>query len=400
MINKNKALLIGIVLVVITSILTFMITNTIGVVMGDRVVISRSDYENLKDVEKLLGLKDYIKKNYVEGAEDNTLMDGAMKGLFEALEDPYSTYLTPAEFKSMNEATSGSFGGIGVIVTKSEEGYITVVAPVEDTPGEKAGIKTNDRIIKVDDKDLIGMELDKAVELIKGEPGTKVTLTISRDKVQQPMIFEIKRELINQKAVKSEVKESNIGYIRISSFDVDADKDFRKELNALKAKNIKGLILDLRQNPGGYVSSCLEIADELLGEGMVVYTEDINKNRQVYNSKAGGLEVPLIVLVDEGSASASEILAGAIKDREEGLLIGTKTFGKGLVQSVESLKDGSGFKLTTQKYYTPKGISINKIGIEPDIEVMPMEIKEDQREEDIKDLQLERAIQEMLKQIK
>ncbi|HYE11396.1 MAG TPA: S41 family peptidase [Patescibacteria group bacterium] len=400
MINKNKALLIGIVLVVITSILTFMITNTIGVVMGDRVVISRSDYENLKDVEKLLGLKDYIKKNYVEGAEDNTLMDGAMKGLFEALEDPYSTYLTPAEFKSMNEATSGSFGGIGVIVTKSEEGYITVVAPVEDTPGEKAGIKTNDRIIKVDDKDLIGMELDKAVELIKGEPGTKVTLTISRDKIQQPMIFEIKRELINQKAVKSEVKESNIGYIRISSFDVDADKDFKKELNALKAKNIKGLILDLRQNPGGYVSSCLEIADELLGEGMVVYTEDINKNRQVYNSKAGGLEMPLIVLVDEGSASASEILAGAIKDREEGLLIGTKTFGKGLVQSVESLKDGSGFKLTTQKYYTPKGISINKIGIEPDIEVKPMEIKEDQREEDIKDLQLERAIQEMLKQIK
>jgi carboxyl-terminal processing protease len=400
MINKNKALLIGIVLVVITSILTFMITNTIGVVMGDRVVISRSDYENLKDVEKLLGLKDYIKKNYVEGAEDNTLMDGAMKGLFEALGDPYSTYLTPAEFKSMNEATSGSFGGIGVIVTKSEEGYITVVAPVEDTPGEKAGIKTNDKIIKVDDKDLIGMELDKAVELIKGEPGTKVTLTISRDKVQQPMVFEIKRELINQRAVKSEVKESNIGYIRISSFDVDADKDFRKELNALKAKNIKGLILDLRQNPGGYVSSCLEIADELLGEGMVVYTEDINKNRQVYNSKAGGLEVPLIVLVDEGSASASEILAGAIKDREEGLLIGTKTFGKGLVQSVESLKDGSGFKLTTQKYYTPKGISINKIGIEPDIEVMPMEIKEDQREEDIKDLQLERAIQEMLKQIK
>jgi carboxyl-terminal processing protease len=400
MINKNKALLLGIVLVVITSILTFMITNTIEVVMGDRVVISRSDYENLKNVEKLLGLKEYIKKNYVEGAEDNTLMDGAMKGLFEALEDPYSTYLTPAEFKSMNEATSGSFGGIGVIVTKSEEGYITVVAPVEDTPGEKAGIKTNDRIIKVDDKDLVGMELDKAVELIKGEPGTKVTLTISRDKVQQPMVFDIKRELINQRAVKSEVKESNIGYIRISSFDVDADKDFIKELNALKAKNIKGLILDLRQNPGGYVSSCLEIADELLGEGMVVYTEDINKNRQVYNSKGGGLEMPLIVLVDEGSASASEILAGAIKDREAGLLIGTKTFGKGLVQSVESLKDGSGFKLTTQKYYTPKGISINKIGIEPNIEVKPMEIKEDQREEDIKDLQLERAIQEMLKQIK
>ena len=400
MISKNKALLLGIVLVLITSILTFMITNTFEVVMGDRVVISRSDYENLKNVDKLLGLKEYIKKNYVEGAKDDSLMDGAMKGLFEALGDPYSTYLTPAEFKSMNEATSGSFGGIGVIVTKSEEGYITVVAPVEDTPGEKAGIKTNDRIIKVDDKDLVGMELDKAVELIKGKPGTKVILTISRDKVQQPMIFEITREMINQKAVKSEVKESNIGYIRISSFDVDAGKDFRKELSALKAKSIKGLILDLRQNPGGYVSTSLEIADELLGEGMVVYTEDINKNRQVYNSKAGGLEVPLIILVDGGSASASEILSGAVKDRGAGLLIGTKTFGKGLVQSVESLKDGSGFKLTTQKYYTPKGISINKIGIEPNIEVKPIEIKEGQRPEDVKDVQLERAIQEMLEQIK
>lgn len=400
MISKKRAAMIGIVLVLVTSILTFMITNTFEVVMGERVVVSRADYENLKDVEKLLGLKEYIKKNYVEGAKDDSLMDGAMKGVFEALEDPYSIYMTASEFKSMNESTSGNFGGIGVIVTKSEEGYITVVAPVEDTPGEKAGIKTKDRIVKVDDKDLVGMELDKAVDMIKGKPGTKVTLTISRDNIPQPMIFEITREMINQKAVKSEVKESNIGYIRINSFDSDADKDFRKELESLKAKKITGLILDLRQNPGGYVSSCLEIADEILGEGMVVYTEDINKNRQVYNSKAGGLEVPLVILVDEGSASASEILAGAVKDRKAGLLIGVKTFGKGLVQSVESLKDGSGFKLTTQKYYTPSGISINKVGIEPNIEVKAMEIKEGQREEDIKDLQLERAIEEILKQIK
>lgn len=400
MISKKKAAMIGLVLVLVTSILTFMITNTFEVVMGERVVVSRADYDNLKDVQKLLGLKEYIKENYVEGAKDDSLMDGAMKGVFEALGDPYSIYMTASEFKSMNESTSGNFGGIGVIVTKSEEGYITVVAPVEDTPGEKAGIKTNDKIIKVDDKDLIGMELDKAVELIKGKPGTKVILTISREKIPQPMSFEITREMINQRAVKSEVKANDIGYIRISSFDSDADKDFKKELTSLKAKKIKGLILDLRQNPGGYVSSCLEIADEILGEGMVVYTEDIKKNRQVYNSKAGGLEVPLVILVDGGSASASEILSGAVKDRKAGLLIGEKTFGKGLVQSVESLKDGSGFKLTTQKYYTPNGISINKIGIEPNIEVKPMEVKEGQRQEDVKDLQLERAMEEIMKQIK
>lgn len=398
--SKNRVLLLSIVLVLVTALLTFMITNTVEIALGDRVVISRSDFENLKDLQKLLGLKEYIKNYYVEGAEDDTLITGAMKGLFEALEDPYSVYLTPSEFKALNEATSGSFGGIGVIVTKSDEGYITVVAPVEDTPGERAGIKTNDKIIKVDDKDIIGMELDKAVDMIKGKPGTKVTLTIMRDKVNQPLIFEIKREMINQKAVKSEMLDNNIGYLRLSSFDEDADKDFKKTLDDLKAKNMKGLILDLRQNPGGYVKACINIADELLGEGMVVYTEDKNKNREVYNSKEGGIEVPLIVLVDEGSASASEILAGAIKDRNAGILIGTRTFGKGLVQSVEGLGDGSGIKLTTQKYYTPNGISINKVGIEPHIEVKALEIKEGQRQEDIKDVQLERAIEEMLKQIK
>jgi carboxyl-terminal processing protease len=400
MISKNKAVLMGIVLVLITSILTFMLTNTVGVVMGDRVVVSRADYSNLRGVDKLLSLREYIKTHYVEGAADNDLMNGAMKGMFEALKDPYSIYMTPREFKSLNESTSGSFGGIGVIVTKSDEGYITVVAPIEDTPGEKAGIKTNDKIIKVNDQDIVGMDVDKAVDMIKGEPGTKVVLTVMREAQTQPMVFEIKREMINQKAVKSEMMDNSLGYIRITSFDQDAGKDFKKALADLKSKNMKGLILDLRQNPGGYVNTCLEIADELLDEGMVVYTEDINKKREVYNSKAGGLKIPLVVLVDGGSASASEILSGAIKDRKAGLLIGTKTFGKGLVQSVEGLKDGSGFKLTTQKYYTPNGVSINKIGIEPDIEVKPMEIKEGQKEADLKDVQLERAVEELVKQIK
>lgn len=398
--KKSKVALLSIVLVLITAILTFMITNTVEIAVGDRVVISKSDFKNLKDVEKLLALKDYIKKNYVDGAQDDVLLTGAMKGLFEALNDPYSVYMTPTEFKALNEATSGTFGGIGVIVTKSDEGYITVVAPVEDTPGERAGLKTNDKIVKVDNKDIIGMELDKAVDLIKGQPGTKVTLTVLRGNVHVPLTFVITRELINQKAVKSKMLDNNIGYLRLSSFDEDAGKDFKNALSSLKTQKMKGLILDLRQNPGGYVRECLAIADELLGEGMVVYTEDINKKREVYNSKAGGLDVPLIVLVDGGSASASEILSGAIKDRKAGLLIGEKTFGKGLVQSVEPLSDGSGFKLTTQKYYTPSGISINKIGIEPDIEVKPLEVKEGQRAEDIKDVQLDRAIQEMLKLIK
>jgi carboxyl-terminal processing protease len=371
-----------------------------GIVTGDRVVVSREDFESMKSFDKLLGLKEYVKKNYVDGVEDDILMEGAMKGVFEALKDPYSVYLTASEFKALTDATSGIFGGIGVIVTKNEEGYVTVVAPIENTPGEKAGIKTNDKIIKVNDKDIVGMELDKAVELMKGEPGTEVVLTIMRDKVDKPLNMKIIRGIINQKAVYSRILDNNIGYIRISSFDEDADQDFKKALGELRSKKMKGLVLDLRQNPGGYVDTCLEIADELLDEGMVVYTEDINKERKVYNSKGGGLEVPLVILVDEGSASASEILSGAVKDRKAGLLIGKKTFGKGLVQTVEGLKDGSGIKLTTQKYYTPNGISINKIGIEPDIEVKALEIKENQRREDIKDVQLERAIEELLKLVK
>ncbi|MGB7606265.1 MAG: S41 family peptidase [Lutisporaceae bacterium] len=400
MISKNKVVLLSIVLVLITAFLTFMITNTVEIALGSRVVISNSDFQDLKELQKLLSLKEYIKDNYVDGAEDDTLITGAIKGLFESLNDPYSIYMTASEFKNLSEATSGNFGGIGVIVTKNDEGYITVVAPVEDTPGERAGIKTNDKIMKVDNTDIVGMDLDKAVDLIKGQPGTKVNLTILRENVSQPLSFEIQRELINQKAVKSKMLDNKIGYLRLSSFDEDAGKDFKNALTSLKAQNMKGLILDLRQNPGGYVRECVEIADELLDEGMVVYTEDINKERQVYSSNKGKLTVPLIILIDEGSASASEILAGAIKDRNAGLLIGTKTFGKGLVQSVEGLGDGSGVKLTTQKYYTPNGISINKIGIEPNIEVKALEIKEGQRQEDIKDVQLDRAVEEMLKLIK
>lgn len=400
MISRKRVVLLSIVLVLITAFLTFMITNTVEIALGSRVVISYSDFQDLKELQKLLSLKEYIKDNYVDGAEEDTLITGAMKGLFEALNDPYSIYMTASEFKNLNEATSGNFGGIGVIVTKSDEGYITVVAPLEDTPGERAGIKTNDKIMKVDDTDVVGMDLDKAVDLIKGQPGTKVNLTILRENVSQPLSFEIKREMINQKAVKSKMLDNKIGYLRLSSFDEDSGKDFKSALTSLKAQSMKGLIVDLRQNPGGYVRECIEIADELLDEGMVVYTEDINKKREVYSSSKGKLAVPLILLIDEGSASASEILAGAVKDRNAGLLIGTKTFGKGLVQSVEGLGDGSGVKLTTQKYYTPNGISINKIGIEPNIEVKALEVKEGQRQEDVKDVQLDRAVEEMLKLIK
>ena len=400
MINKRAAIFWAIILVIVTAFGTFVVTNTIAISLGNKVVIAQEDYKAIKSMDKLMGLKDYIKSNYVEGAEDNKLIEGAIKGMFESLGDPYSVYMTKEEFKNFNESTKGSYGGIGVIVSRSEDGYVTVVAPIEDTPGEKAGLKTNDKIIKVDDKDIVGIDLEEAVALMKGKKGTKVTLTVMRDNVREPKIFEITREEIILKTVKSNMMENSIGYIRITMFDEDTGSEFKKALKELTSQNMKGLILDLRQNPGGFINQCVDVADELLDEGLVVYTEDKAKKREDYKSGKGKLEVPFVVLIDEGSASASEIVSGAIKDRKAGLLIGVKTFGKGLVQSIEQLKDGSGIKLTTQKYYTPNGISINKIGIQPDIEVKAPEPEEGQNPEDVKDVQLERAVAELLKQIK
>lgn len=400
MINKRTAIFWAIVLIVVTAFGTFVASNTVAISVGNKVVIAQEDFEKFKSLEKLLGLKEYIKGYYVEGAEDNKLIEGAIKGMFESLGDPYSVYMTKDEFRNFNESTKGSYGGIGVIVTRSEDGYVTVVAPIEDTPGERAGLKTNDKIIKVDDKDVIGIDLEAAVTLMKGKKGTQVILTVMRDNVKEPQEFKIIREDIILKTVKSNMMENNIGYIRISMFDEDTGAEFRKALNALKSKDMKGLIVDLRQNPGGFINQCVEVADELLDEGLVVYTEDKAKKREDYKSKRGKLEVPFVVLIDEGSASASEIVSGAVKDRKAGLLIGVKTFGKGLVQSIEQLKDGSGMKLTTQKYYTPNGISINKVGIQPDIEVKALEIREGQKPEDVKDVQLDRAVKELLNQIK
>lgn len=400
MISKKTAFFWALVLIIVTAFSTFVAANTVAISLGNKVVIAKDDYDTVKDMEKLLSLKEYIKGYYVDGAEDNKLIEGAIKGMFESLGDPYSVYMTKDEFKNFNESTKGSYGGIGVIVTRSEDGYVTVVAPIEDTPGERAGLKTNDRIIKVDEKDVIGIDLEAAVTLMKGKKGTQVTLTIMRDEVKEPQEFKITREEIIIKTVKSNMMEKNIGYIRISMFDEDTGSEFREALTNLKAEKMRGLVIDLRQNPGGFIDQCVQVADELLDDGLIVYTEDKEKKRENYKSKNGKVDVPFVVLIDEGSASASEIVSGAVKDRKAGILIGTKSFGKGLVQSIEQLKDGSGMKLTTQKYYTPNGISINKIGIQPDIEVKPIEARTDQKPEDVKDVQLDRAVSELLNQIK
>lgn len=396
MIRKKTATMWAVVLVIVTFMLTYAFSNVFYLSIGDRILVPKEEFESL---EKLLSLKKMIKAKYVEDSQEDVLIEGAMKGMFESLGDPYSVYMTEQEFKNFAESTSGSYGGIGVIITTSDDGYITVVAPIEDTPGERVGLKTNDKIIKVDDHDIVGWDQDKAVSVMKGEPGTEVALTVVRDKSDQPLVFEIKRERINIKYVKSEMIEDDIGYIRISMFDEDTGGEFKNSIKKLQAQKMKGLVIDLRQNPGGYVRECIEVADELLDKGVIFYAEDKHKQRDTYKSKDGKVEVPFVILVDGGSASASEIVSGAVKDRKAGIIVGTRTFGKGLVQSIEQLRDGSGFKLTTQKYYTPSGVSIHKVGVEPDIVIEPVEEDVEERDEQ-RDIQLETAIDELNKQIR
>lgn len=390
MIDGKKVGIVGAVTFAALAILFYLISSVFGIRF---LMVPANQYESYKDLEKLTELKAYIDKSYVEKVDDTALMEGAIKGMFEALNDPYSVYFDKKEYKSFNEDMAGKFGGIGVIVTKGEDGIVTVVAPIEDTPGSRAGLRTNDKIVKVDGKDITNIDLDEAVSKMKGEPGTQVHISVLREGEKDLLEIDIVRELIKIQSVKEKMLDGNIGYIKLTMFDEDTYEDFQKALERLNQQNMKGMVLDLRQNPGGYMNDAIEIADLLMDQGLVVYTMDKDGDRKDYNSKDGKLEVPFVVLVDEGSASASEILAGAIKDREVAKLIGVKTFGKGVVQTIEDLKDGSGFKLTTQKYYTPKGISINKVGINPDIEIKAIVPEKGQTETTVQDVQMDKALE-------
>ena len=365
MISKKKAIVYGLILMLITSILTM----NMELLLGSKVLISRGAYNEYEKYTKLYSLQETIKENYYTKVKDSDLVDGAIKGLFEGLHDPYSQYMTKKEFNDLMEYTKGSYSGIGVIVSPGDDGYITVVSPIEDTPGFRANLKAGDKIIKVDGKDVKAKEMEKAVGMMKGEAGTDVILTIIRDN-KKPFEITIKREEIRLKTVKSEIKENNIGYIRITTFDEKTANDFKENLKDLKSKNIKGLIIDLRDNPGGLLDQCKEIADELLAKNAtIVYTKDNKGKKEYLKSNGSALGIPLAVLVNKGSASASEILSGAVRDNKVGVLIGTTTFGKGLVQRVKPLKDGSGFKLTIAQYFTPSGEYIHGKGIKPHIVV-------------------------------
>lgn len=372
MISKKRALIYSIFIVVVTIIGTSMFQIT----FGDKVIISKELYESYAKYNKLLGLEDLIKEDYYQEVSEDNLVDGALKGLFEGLDDPYSQYYTVEEFKSLQEQTSGSFVGIGVYIgINPEDNNITIISPIEGSPAYDEGIRAGDVVLSVDGKPVDPNKLDEVTKKIKGKENTYVKLKVKRG--NKELDFKVKRQTIVTKSVASEIMDGDVGYLRITSFDENTYEEFKEHLAGLKEQGIKGLVIDLRDNPGGLLNICVDIADDLIGKGTIVYTKDNSGNKEYYKSDKKELDLPMAVLINGGSASASEILTAALVDNNKAVAIGETSFGKGLVQSVKQLKDGTGYKLTTAQYYTPNGDYINKKGIIP-------KIKESDSEKQIK----------------
>ena len=345
-------------------------------------------------IQKMKFLEKKVEDDFLYKLGKEKLHQGELKGMVASLDDPYSEYLTLEDFNALEEQTNGKFFGIGVSVSSNEEGQILVIAPIKDTPAEKVGIKTGDLILKVNGEPVSGNDLQAAVAKIKGDKGTSVKITIYRPSTKETKDIDVKRDEIKLETVISN-KIKDLGYIGITQFNDNTYDEFKKALDSLKEKNIKGLIIDLRGNPGGTVDSVEKIANELLPEGTIVSAK--NRAGQVvfdYKSDKECLNLPMAVLINGGSASASEILAGAIRDFKKGTLIGEKSFGKGIVQSVFPFPDGSGLKITTSEYFTPSGENIHKKGIKPDIEVkLPENVKGIGIEHLETDNQLKKAIE-------
>ena len=326
------------------------------------------DADSEKKIKELLGQMELY---YYEDIDTEELTNGLYKGLFEGLGDPYSVYYTKEEYDSMMASTSGTYCGIGAVLSQDMKTMqVTVLHVYKDTPADKAGLKDGDTILKVDDIEATSMELSELVTNIRGDKGTKVHLEVYREGEKDKLEYDIERDKVEVPTVEYEMLENNVGYIQITEFAEPTETQFTEAVNALQAQGMQAMIVDLRDNPGGYLSAVTEILDDILPEGITVYTEDKYGKRQNYTSDdEHRIEIPMAVLINENSASAAEIFAGAIKDYNYGTLIGTKSFGKGIVQTVKQLKDGSAIKLTTAKYYTPNGNYIHEVGIEPDVEL-------------------------------
>ena len=354
---------------------------------------SKNDNALYEKLDLFSDVLEKINKGYVKEVDQSEVIDGAINGMLQSL-DPFSAYMSPESFKNMNVETSGEFGGLGIEVTM-ESGFVRVITPMEDSPADKVGVKAGDYIIKINEKQVKGLNLMEAVNLMRGKIGTPINITARRLDVEEDLKFVIVRDKIKVREVSSTIKE-NVGYIRLRAFNEQSGDQLLKKIKDLSKtnKNLKGYILDLRNNPGGLLSQAVQISDAFLDSGEIVSIKGRDKNDiKIYTARKGDAikGKPLIVLINRGSASASEIVSGALKDHKRAILLGEKTFGKGSVQTIIPLKNKGGLRLTTAKYYLPSGTSISEIGVEPDIVVK--ESKENFKiNDDKKDNQLEYAL--------
>ena len=395
--ERSKRIYTTIMLIIVVALVTFIMTTVfiykkIGNVSGYTNV-----YTNVMGSEflrKVYALKQIINSEYISEIDEKDLIDGAIKGYVEGLGDDYTQYFTKEEMEEFLTETEGSYVGIGIYMYQNtKDNTVAVLTPLEGSPAEKAGILPGDIIKKVDDVEYTGEDFDKIASYIKGREGTYVKLEIERD--GKVLTFNVERKSIDLYPIKSEILENNIGYINITSFDENTGKEFKNVYNKLNKNSIKGLIIDLRNNGGGIVDEALEIADYILEkDATILITKDKQGNEEIERSTNKPIvEVPICILVNGNTASASEILAAAIKENDKGAILGQKTFGKGVIQELISLSDGSGIKITTEEYYTPKRNKINEVGIIPDKEVsLPETLASSYNVEKEQDTQLKEAI--------
>jgi len=361
-------------------ILVFILGVTVGLGRFHKVsALSNPIYEDLRVFADVLGI---LQKEYVEETKSKDLIYGAIKGMLETL-DPHSAFLPPNMYKEMQEETKGRFEGLGLEITL-KEGVLTVVSPIEDTPAHKAGIQAGDQILKIDGEVTKNLTLMDSVKRMRGPKGSKVTLTIMREGFPSPKEYPLIRDVIPVRSVRYELLEKQYGYVRLFQFQEKTDSEFQKAIKALEEEakgGLKGLILDLRNNPGGLLDQAVKVSDRFIESGVIVSIEGRREEHKMkFNAHPQEDDLaryPLVVLVNGGSASGSEIVAGAIQDHGRGIILGTQSFGKGSVQTIFSLKDGAGLRVTTARYYTPKGRSIQAKGIVPDIIVKPAPLEEE-----------------------
>lgn len=384
----------------------YLLGLLLGLVVGVFITIGSGVLADRDDLTETIPFEDLkiftevfqrIKDDYVEAVDDKALLENAIQGMLSGL-DPHSNYLKPEEYDRIMSSTKGEFGGLGIEVGM-EDGFVKVISPIDDTPAQRAGIKAGDMIIRLDDTPVKGMTLNDAVEVMRGDPGTKILLTIIRETEEKPLKIEIVRDIIKIESIKSRLLEPGYGYVRVSHFQARTVEDLNKAIDELKKDNtgdIKGLILDLRNNPGGILKAAVEVSDAFLSEGIIVYTEGrIDDASLKFDARPDDLihGAPIVVLVNGGSASASEIVAGALQDHKRAVIMGHQTFGKGSVQTILPMNNNAALKLTTARYYTPAGRSIQAEGIEPDIKLNKVEMTKQDEDFNVKEADLARHLE-------